>query len=94
MEYLDKETVDLLDTICIEDYAKFEDFQDIYNLIDRLEEDYYDRLKDNPHFCGILFNNMTEDEFMDYLHNRYPWWEFDERVQITYLVKPKLKEYI
>lgn len=62
--------------------------------MDDLERDYYEKLRGKPHFGGLLFNNMTEDEFMGYLHNRYPWWKFDERVQITYLVKPKLKEYV
>lgn len=78
LEYLDKKTVDFLDSIYIEDYAKFEDFQDIYELIDALEEEYEDELRHDPHFQGILFNWMTPDEFQDYLHSRYPWWEFDE----------------
>lgn len=92
LEYLDKKTVDFLDSIYIEDYAEFGHFQDIYKLIDTLEEAYEEELKNDEHFRGILFNWMTADEFQDYLHSRYPWWAFDERVQVTYLVMPKLRK--
>lgn len=89
MIHLDEKTVKFLDTIDMEEYVHDMCFQAIRGIMDEIEEDnlFNKELDTDPHFDGMVFRHMSRYEFQHYLMKRYPSWEFDEDVQVTYLVK-------
>ena len=65
-------TYSILDSIDLVPYIKKHNNEDIYGLIDELEDEY----DESPEVCnelmqGCLFNVIGPEEFIDYLEKRY-----------------------
>lgn len=78
-----KETKKFLDTIDIRKYLY--DGKDLYDVIDEIEDDYEEAVRDNPIFQGYVFNWMSTDEFGDYITERYGI-QINEEVTIRYKI--------
>lgn len=88
MEWLDKETVEFLDTIDMRNYFTKNHWNNISEIMDDIEEDHYELLKDDPHFEGYVFNWMSIYDFAEYIRNRYPEWHHWEEEVVTYFISP------
>lgn len=50
--------------------------EDIYDIMDKIQQEYGDSLEDSPIFRGDVFNQITTDEFVDYLRDKgFSIWE-------------------
>lgn len=71
LTYYDEEleqTIKFLDSIPIDKYIT--GHVDIYDIVNRIENDYGPSLEDNSTFEGCVFNWMNSDEFAYYLRKR------------------------
>ena len=65
-------TYSILDSIDLVPYLKRHNNEDIYGLIDELEDEYDESPEvSNELLQGCLFNVIGEEEFIDYLEKRY-----------------------
>lgn len=64
-----KATENLLDNIDIEDYLS--EAKTLTELMNVIDNDYKEFTEDSPVFKGYVFNWMNEEEFQNYLKERY-----------------------
>lgn len=63
-----EQTIKFLDSIPIDKYII--GHVDIYDIMNKIEDDYGASLESNPTFEGYVFNWMTSDEFAYYLRKK------------------------
>ena len=75
-----KHTCDYLDTIPIESYLI--NGMTAGDVMDAIENEYDDKLIDDPIFKGFIFSWMDEYEFMSYCVDRFDtnWYEKTEYI--------------
>lgn len=62
-------TKKFLDAIDLKPYLRGND--EFYEVMSHIEDDFYEQVKDDPYMKGYVFNHMADEEFYDYLVERY-----------------------